>query len=520
VGLNGTGSTTHPPGLRNQVLKIISRHRVPNPDQVLSDPNTAVVYVSGYVPPGSLPGEPFDLVLMAAPGTQATSLEGGVLMKAELARTEAVRTGTAMGSVLATGEGEVFVSPFVVESRPASVPRNAGGLRPIAPTPDEPPDAAPGEGKTVLQTEPTTAWILGGGRCRYARNFFLNLLEPSERTASQIIRHVNARFPGMAKGNVNPGIIDLKVPPAYALDKRRFLDVIGAIYLIESPDRRERRMRELVEKLKQGPDRSVLAGLESFGRPTIRLLEPLLAHPVAAVQFGAARTLARLGEPSALAVLGRFIRDDRSPFQEEAVRAAAELPEGAGAGVVSTGLDTESPAVRIAAYTALRRIAPSRLDFVAQVPGRLELAAVRTRATPFVFVSRQIASRVVVFGDVKIDPPLLVTTPRLLASATRGSDRITLVSKRLGIGAKAVVDLDLAKVVKVMASPPVEVGIGRVRRGLNLAYSDVVGFLDQASRKGALAARIVYEPLQIAAPVMDPFAIGGDTEGDIVIPDR
>ena len=108
VGLNGTGSTTHPPGLRNQVLKIISRHRVPNPDQVLSDPNTAVVYVSGYVPPGSLPGEPFDLVLMAAPGTQATSLEGGVLMKADLARTEAARTGTTMGSVLAAGEGEVL----------------------------------------------------------------------------------------------------------------------------------------------------------------------------------------------------------------------------------------------------------------------------------------------------------------------------------------------------------------------------------------------------------------------------
>jgi len=519
TGLSGTGSRAHPPGVRNRMLKIMSQHQVPDPERLLADPNTAVVYISGYVLPGSRPGEVFDLLVAAASGTETTSLEGGTLLKADLYRVEMTRTGSAPGKALAWGQGELFVSPFVIEDeRGETGARSApsGGLRPIdsAPAPE-----APEAGEQTRRMAPTTAWILGGGRCRYTRNFFLNLLDPSERTAQQIIRHVNSRFPGAARGNIDPGIIDLKVPRSYVHNKLRFLDAVSAIYLIDSPDQRERRIRELVEKLGKGGDVSgVAAALEAFGKPAARLLEPLLRHADEAARFRAAEALCRLDQPVAVPTLAEFVGDDTSPYQERAILALGELSDAAAAGAIHRGFSSKNPAVRITSYLALRRVAPTLLDAV-EIPGRLELGVVKAGDDPFIFVSRQIKPRVVIFGQVEIAPPLLVHTPRLLASVIKGEDRIALASQRFGWENVARARLDLASIIVTMAGQP-RVDPNRPRlTALDLSYSDIVGFLDQASRKGALEARMVYEPVAFVGPAVDQWAPPGDSTGDIVIPE-
>ena len=519
TGLDETGSTTHPPGLRTRMLKIITPHGVPNPERILADPNTAVVTIAGYLPPGCRAGEKFDLVVTAAPGTQTTSLAGGTLLAADLARVEPTRTGTAQGSVLAVGRGELFVSPFVAEGRSTRAPPSGGGIRPITPEQPDPPPPADEPGPPAMRSDPRVAWVLGGGQCRQTRAFYLNQLEPSERTAHQIIRHINARFPGAAKGNINPGIIDLKVPADYVHDKLRFLDVVGAVYLVDSPDRRERRVRELVAQLEAVSDRqAVVAALEAFGKPTIALVDPLLKHPDAAVRFSAARVLARLNQSNVLGVLDQFVRDDDSPYQEPAVLALADLSGGGGAAVIREALDARSPAVRITAYLVLRRIAPNMLT-AAELPGRLELATVETRAGPFVFVGRQLQPRVVLFGDVRLYPPLLVDTPRLLASVREG-EPVTLVNKRWGAGHKIQTSLNVGRVVAVLAGPPGVTAEDPKPKGLDLLYSDVVGFLDQAFKAGALKARIVYEPVQIVTPAAQQLTTPGGPDTDIVIPPR
>ena len=525
TGLAGTGSTAHPPGIRNRMLKIITQHEVPNPETVLADPNTAVVFISGYIPPGSRPGEPFDLVLTAAPGTQTTSLEGGTLLWSELYRVEMTRTGSAPGKALALGEGELFVSPFVVEDagRPASegAPQARGGLRLIdsAPAPEPAPET-PGAEEPTRRTAPTAAWILGGGRCRYTRNFFLNLLEPSERTAQQIIRHINARFPGAARGNIDPGIIDLTVPADYAHDKLRFLEVVNAIYLIDSPDQRERRIRELVAKLRAGRDPTgIMAAMEAFGKPTIPLVEPLLRDPDAGVRFCAAEVLCRLDQPIAIQTLEAFVRDDASPHQERAVLALGELSGASAAGVIHRGFSAKSPRVRIASYLTLRRVAPTLLDAM-DIPGRLELGVVKAGDDPFIFVSRQIKPRIVIFGDAAIDPPLLVTTPRLLVSAIQGDDRVAMASKEFGWQNVIRPRLALVDIIVTMAGWP-RIDMDRPKlNALDLSYSDVVGFLDQASRQWALKAPIVYEPVAFVGPETDLTAPLEDATGDIVIPEK
>lgn len=517
TGLAGTGSTVHPQGLRMQMLKIITGHGVPDAERLLADPETAVVYVSGYIPPGAVEGERFDLVVGAVPGTQTTSLEGGALLAAELARAETVRASAPAVTVLAMGSGELFVSPFVVEDRPAS--GRAPRLRPIAPDSAPEPATSPNTGPE-RRIDPRTAWVLGGGRTLEARRFFLHQLDPSERTAQQIVRHINARFPGAARGNIDPAIIDLKVPAAYAEDKSRFLDVVGAVYLVDSPDRRERRMRELVERLRTDSDRRPLvAALEAFGKPVAKLLEPLLADDVAAVRFHAALVLARLDEAVAVETLGEFVRDDGSPYQEAAISALALITEGPGAVLIRSALDAANPAVRVAAYKALRRTAPQTLA-LAQIHGRMELAAVPSKAQPFMFVGRQLTPRAVAFGDVKLRPPLLVDTPRFLATARDGDTRVTLVNKRWGVGDRIETSLSVVDVAAVMAGPPQVTADSPRPKALDLSYSDVVAFLDQAFRNGALKARIIYEPVEIPAPMMEQLTAPTGPESDIIIPPK
>jgi len=514
TGLNGTGSSVYPQGLRDRMLKELARHRVEGREAILADPNNAVVLVNGYVPAGSRAGEAFDLLVLAAPATQTTSLEGGTLLMVELARLGPARVGLARGPVLADGRGELFVSPFVLEDRPAPGPAN---LRPVAPGEERPPAAPAAE--PARQSDPRVARILGGGACRQDRGFFLQLLEPSQRTVEQVVRHINARFPDAAKGKVELGLINLKVPGTFVDEKRHFLEVISAIYLIDSPDQRERRMRDLVAELRAGRDPSqVTAALEAFGPPVAALLEPLLAEANGGVRFHAAWTLARLGRANVVPSLEKFVRDDASPYQEQAVHALGEL-RGAGAAVIFEALEAKSPKVRIAAYLMLRRVAPSMLR-IAPVPGRVELGLAPSRAEPFIYVSRRLEPRIVIFGQARVRPPLLVDTPRYLVSVAEGGQRLTIMNKRYGPTCRLETGLDVAEVVAAMAGPLAPAQDDTRPRALDLSYCDLVGFLDQASKKGALSAPLVFEPLEIVAPAAEFPATPGGPETDIVIPNR
>lgn len=512
TGLRGTGSKTLPPGLKVRMMKILGQNNVPRAESLLADPSTAVVFISGFIMPGALENEPFDLAVAAAPGTETTSLEGGRLMPADLARLEPTRTGTVAGSRLAIGAGETFVSPFTAGDRPSSA---SGSVRPIGPT-DKP---APAVDDTRPAVDPRLAWIIGGGRVLATRRFMLNLLEPGERVADQIVTHINARFPDAAKGRAQPGIIDFHVPPEYAHQKRHFLDVVGATYLVNSPTRREERQRLLVAKLIEGPDRvPVSAALEAFGKSVLTLVEPLANHADPAVRYYAADLMARMNQPNIMPVLEAFVRDDASPFQERAVASLAELQGGVAAGIIRGALDARSPTVRIAAYLALRRIAPNMLA-AKVLPGRMELAAIRSQAEPFVFVARSLEPRVIVFGDVRLKPPVFVDTDRLLVSAQPGDAAVTLINKRFGVAGKIEAPLAVAEVIRILAGPPMVDANHPRPQGLDLSYADVVAFLDRAKMQGALAAPLVYEPIQIVTP--DTGDGQGDTgTGDIIIPER
>jgi len=524
TGLNDTGSTVHPPGLRDRMIKELARDRVPEPARLLADRTTAVVSVIGMIPPGSRPGESFDLSVRPAPGSDATSLEGGVLLETELTRVEPARTGAARSKVLAMGRGAIFVSPFLIEGDVSA--KSRGAVRPIrSPPPSSPGQAAGSPAGEQPQTDPRLGTILGGGRCRFTRNFYLRLPEPSERTADQIARHINARFPkekgkDIAKGKQDGATIDLSVPQHYMDDKPRFLNVVSALYLIDRPARREIRMRQLVDELRKGTDPvAVTAALEAFGNPVVSLLVPLLEDPNAQARFRAARAMAFLGRTDCIGPLEKLVRDDNSPYQEAAVRALGELPLGAGSAVILKAFDASNPTVRIAAYTTLEQVAPHLLPAV-EIPNKFHLAVVESKAKPFIFVSRQEKARVVIFGDVKIEPPLLVDTPRYLASVRTGQRLVTMLNKKYGTRSKLQVSLLLADVAAGMARPLGLSERNRQVRGLNLSYSDVVGFIHRASREKAIGAPLKLEPIRFIGPSGDRPKPEFGKATNIPIPDK
>ncbi|MBN2584144.1 MAG: flagellar basal body P-ring protein FlgI [Planctomycetes bacterium] len=520
TGLDGTGSTIHSPGIRDRMLKEMNRHRVPDPERLLADPSTAVVSVMGLIPAGCHAGERFDVSVQPLAGTNASSLEGGTLMETELVRVEAGRGGLAQGQALASASGSIFVSPFMLaEDTGTSVP---SGPRPVVGD-GERTDTAP-PAREQPRTNPQLGIVLGGGQSRHTRSFFLQLINPSERTAEQIVRHINARFPpeekNIAKGNVDPGTVDLRVPRIYKDDKARFLNVVSSIYLIDTPSQRDMRMRELVDELRKAKDPTpVTSAMEAFGTSIVPLLSSLLQDSEPRMRFYAARTMAFLQRTDCLATLEQFVADNKSPFQEAAIRVLAEVPKGAGAAVIMKGLDAENPTARIAAYLTLEKVAPHLLPAV-EIPDRFTLAVVPSEGQPFIFVSRQDKPRVVIFGDVRIEPPLLVNTPRYLVSVSSGESQVAMINKKYGSPCTVRSSLLLADVVSAMARPLGITERNRTAIGLDLSYGDVVGLIDRAFNEGAIKAPLRLEPIRFIGPAGDqPLPELGEPE-ILPIPDK
>jgi hypothetical protein len=414
--------------------------------------------------PGIAKGELFDLEVRALPTTETTSLEGGFLLECDLARVQASRGVEARSEVLAVGRGSVFVSPFAADEK-----GKGGG-------------------------DPRIGRVLAGGKATKVRHFRLALLTPSVRTADQIVRLVNARFPGAAKGTEDPGRIDLEVPREYLGAKDRFLDLVGAIYLRETPDARDQRVNLLIKTLESGKDMDrVSICLEAFGPSFVPRIRPMASSPSASVRFYVGRTLAGLQDATAVSILEPIALDDGSEFQEMAVEALGRLQSGIGLGVLSRALNAKSARVRVAAWQATVRLAPR--TFVARTfADRFTLSVVATTAEPFIYVSRTLRPQVAIFGDVTIRPPVLAETRRVSASAVEGAKQVVVIMRWRGQDHRIEAPLDVRGFIeKLAASMGTEEKPGE---GLDLGYGDVVGILNEMSRKRGLSAPVILQPLQ------------------------
>ena len=255
IHLHGTGSDPEPSPTRAMMIEEMKKRGVPNPNKWLATKDVSLVYVRAVMPPGTQKGDRFDVEVRVPPRSETTSLGGGYLLEALLSDM-AVKDGRLFnGKIRGTAEGAVLVDP-----------------------------TANGKGEQGLLCR---GRILGGGVAGENRSLGLVLpgAEETKMTPEQVrnsvtksslvANTVNRRFhtfkygiqTGVAKA-IRGNYVDLLIMPCYKNNLDRYMQVIRAIPLRETPLELKTRIDDLQKKLLD-PAQSALAAikLEAIGKP-------------------------------------------------------------------------------------------------------------------------------------------------------------------------------------------------------------------------------------------------------------
>jgi hypothetical protein len=274
-GLPGTGSAHCPPQLRaylkQYILTQLPTERA-NLDALIDDKSTAVVRLEGVLPATHSVDDRFDVRVSLIPGSEATSIRGGWLYKAEL-----VTMGTfgADTRPLGTVEGPVFINPI-------------GTVNP----------------------DPRTGFILGGGRVLQEYTAALQLRRPDFQMANVIRNRLTERYGPTVVRRVAPSGIELRIPSEYRLRKERFLSMVPTTYLEITNDLTAARVNAFVHQLAVAEDKEGAEyALEALGRESLGRLGVLLRTSDPEVRLRAARCMLGLGDDRGLLVLRELALD-------------------------------------------------------------------------------------------------------------------------------------------------------------------------------------------------------------------
>jgi hypothetical protein len=502
VGLDGRGSSDCPTVVREYLIDLMTREmgaqgaeerrKLPSPSELIDSLDTAVVEVLGSVPAGTRRGAHFDVVVRALPGTSTQSLEGGLLLPTALRYFNVAASGMGLveGAILAEASGPLFTNPL--------------------------PDT-PGPGAKI---DPREALILGGGRAQEERLLKLMLLRPNYQLAQRIERRINECFgqkPKTAEAT-SAGFVELHTPPTLARQPARFRETVGQLYLDSRPAVATEKLSELVRQAVANTDQleRIATTWEGMGRSALPGLQPLYIKPEPALSFYAARTGLRLGDLTALPVLGGIAA---AGTQELRILAAGELGDSdspQAAQQLAPLLSDPSPAVRIAAYEAIIQrghpavrsvtfrhiLDPSQINFILDV--------VDAQGPPLIYARRTRLPRLAVFGaHMPVTPPVFYVQPdeSVTVHTVDGAEDLQVFAKQHGrmseqIGLPPrVVDL-----ITALAKLPSRDETGHLR-GLGLTYSRVLQVLVTLSEDHSIPAEVVLEdvgPIRSLVPEIAP----------------
>ncbi len=464
-GLNGTGSGECPEPIREELEKYIRQHfqdSSVNVNTLIESPDTAVVIVNGIIPPAASKGQRFDVKVSVLPGTQTTSLKGGWLYGCDLC--ESRQLGISIRS-LAVAEGPVYTDSS-----------DAGLL----------------DGRT--------GFCLGGGAVLDEYKINLALRRPDYRIANQIRNRINERFGYDTAWALAPGSIELRVPAKYNDDKTRFIRLVGATYLIETPELVEKRIASRVRGLASGPNKDIdELVLEAIGKEAAAKLAGLLSSPDPEVRFHAARCMSDLGDPRGRETLWSIASDKKSAYRVAAVNAIVDSPvRQDAASLLRILLRDDDFSVRLAAYESLVRLNDASVS--RQVIGEsFYLDRISAPGKPAIYISRRQQARVVLFGaPVYCRSNFFIETPDKTITINAPPDEQTVsIIRRHPKRPDTIIDLKtslaLSDIIRTLCSDPS--GTGRDGPGLGVPFSALVPILKQMVDSGAVQAEFHISPL-------------------------
>ena len=497
IGLAGTGSRECPEYILEVIRDGLRGQTRPDGTDIYADidlremvssTTTAVVTVSGLIPPAAVAGDKIDLEVSALPGTQTTSLSGGELLASELTI-----------EIISSSGKPIRKSPMVLAGHPEPSPIFV--------------DPFAGDASSDQSALLRSGRIIGGGRVLQTRplNLVLRIPGGSYRMARQVEQRLNFRFPSLS--NEPPTAvaqdrrtIRLSIPSQYHGQERHFLMMVMGTYLPADPIYIEQRSKELIAELGNPSSNAerITAALESIGKLTIPALRRAYMSSDQRAVFYTARTAALLGDVEAISVLARFASDNSSEYQLSAAAALAELPNRYyGSQALRPLLDSENTLVRIRAYEALARNGdPSVKQVSFESPGPFALDVVQSTGQPLIYVQTIKQPRIVLFGEsIRSRVPLFYLSADKLLTITSNqaaeddAEQISIQrctpSGSIGLTLKS--SPDMVAIIKTMGSA-IEPDHKGVHHGLGMDYSQLVRALHGLWQSKAVDAGFVLQP--------------------------
>ncbi len=492
VNLDGTGSSDVPPQIAQWLRNEMSRggfgkrslgHGHMTPDQVIMSNRTAVVKVEGLVPPGAVPGTPFDVMVSAIPGTQTTSLEGGLLYTTDL-RFGGTSSRIPSSRPLGRAYGPIFLNPFI-----SANPTALGGR----------------------DDNPRVGRICNGAIAVEAAPLALILRQPSFGRARQVADRINGRFRradadkyalAVAKDD---STIHLNVLQRFKHNPQRMLDLIGHLYLNPTEQFAREQVKRLMVELAKPANRrhadGIVAALEGMGRLIVPVLRESYHHDNRVVRLAALSAGARLGDLGyAAEPLAAMAQADSGAESE---RATAMLGVLLGHSPDHTRiramlrhlLDSEDNRVRMTAFSALFN-AGERGPYIIHrsFPGKFELALVNS-SKQMVYVTRQGPPRIVIFDQMLgYNYPLFASLWNNRFMVRGDKDDLTIGVYHRAIDASNGQTEQIAPTVGnlllLMANQRVD---GNTLPGFDMGYGQVVKVLHELTQNGAISAPLVLQ---------------------------
>lgn len=461
TGLDNTGSDPPPSPQRQMLLDEMKTHDVKDPNKLLASPSTSMVLLRAYLPPGVQKGDRFDVEVRVPSRSETSSLRGGWIMQSRMKTMEVLGGSIRQGHVIGLAEGPVVVDAAFKES----------------------------DDKVLL----TRGRLLGGGVSQISRGIGLVVQaeESSIRTATLISQSINTRFHtfdhGKKVGVANPkrdNFIDLAIPTRYKNNIWRYVRVVRAIALKESPTDRIARIRLLDSKLAEPTTAHEAAiQLEAIGKEAIPVLKHGLESPLAEVRFAAAEALAYLDEAEAGKGLAEAAKNT-SAFRWSSLMALASMDQVSAYDALNELLHVPSAETRYGALRSIRQRNPRdplvRGEFLGE--DRVSFHVVNTTSEPMVHFAKSMQPEIVLFGaDLRIKPPVYLYAGKKILLKGIDADRVKLIRYVPGQEDQTeIVSTELAQLLPMLFK-------------LGADYTDVMQCLLKARKDGYLDARIAID---------------------------